>query len=299
MLVIRSTETGLVRSLQPRMERFSSIRWSPDTRSLAVVGQDFKGRQGIFQVDAQSGEVILVSEGSVSPPVWAVDGSALYYLRYSDQPTVRLISKDLKSGSETEIFSRDRQLSLWGISPDGRYIAIRSDNGNRSAKETTTSFLLVPVAGGEARELIRKPGLGGINFSPDGRYVGTKMTDPVTKSNAILLIPVEGGEPRELMRVPVEKNLMVFMWAPDSRSVFVRPDHASSEVWRVPVDGGEGKRAAFRADRIAGGFQVSPDGRHVAYLTTTADAPVRRGNEQRKTELWTLQGYLPAAVTKQ
>jgi Tol biopolymer transport system component len=55
-IVIRSVETGESRQLPSLVYGAGPPRWSPDGRSLAFNGRDFKGRNGIFVVDAATGQ---------------------------------------------------------------------------------------------------------------------------------------------------------------------------------------------------------------------------------------------------
>jgi len=66
--------------------------------------------------------------------------------------------------------------------------------------------------------------------------------------------------------------------------------YEQTEIWRFPVDGSEPRKLDVNADHIAGGFLVSPDGRHVAFVMTNGTAgPTKPG----KQELWMLENFLP------
>jgi hypothetical protein len=75
-------------------------------------------------------------------------------------------------------------------------------------------------------------------LSPDGRYIATASRDVNAKSRAALVIPTNGGALREPMSAPESDQLSILMWAPDSRSFFVRRVSAGRhELLRVPLDG--------------------------------------------------------------
>ena len=59
---IRSTETGQTRELTPLPGFFllQSMVWAPDGRSFTVAGRDVKGREGIFRVDALTGQTTVI-----------------------------------------------------------------------------------------------------------------------------------------------------------------------------------------------------------------------------------------------
>lgn len=84
--LIRSVETGQTRELRPKLQYFQMPRGAPDGRSVAVQASDLKGRQGIYRVDAQTGDaeaIVLNPLGVASPLAWAPDGKRLFYQRRS------------------------------------------------------------------------------------------------------------------------------------------------------------------------------------------------------------------------
>jgi tricorn protease len=244
VLAIFSLDTGqVVRESHPRMGFVSSAQLAPDGRSFAVQGIDLKGRSGIFQVEALSGEVtsIAVSEerGEGRPeglgnPAWSPDGKKLFYQKLSPDPqqsrSIAFIEKDLVSGKE--------------------------------------------------REIIRRTNLGNIWISPDGRWIATPSSDQATKSATVVLIPLDGGEPRELLRVKQPSQFRILGWAPDSGAVIVwkiltnestlTEANSSHEVWRIPIGAEQPRKLEIdmRTLKASGPVAFSPDGRHLAYLVT-------------------------------
>lgn len=104
-IVIRSTDTGQARRLRS-MWYARLPRWSPDGRSLIVVGRDMKGRNGIFQVDAQTGQPtpIVLGVNSSASPQWSVDGKRIYYVSRNAHV---LVERVLSSGTERQVPGRD------------------------------------------------------------------------------------------------------------------------------------------------------------------------------------------------
>ena len=72
-VAIRSVETGQVRTLQRGLLFTSSPRWSPDGRTLIAAARDRQGRNGIFRIDAQTGEFtnIVYGPGFPAQPQWS------------------------------------------------------------------------------------------------------------------------------------------------------------------------------------------------------------------------------------
>jgi hypothetical protein len=202
---------------------------------------------------------------------------------------------DLTSGTETVLLSRPR-FGFMSLSPDGRHIGIMASDDPVDRPESQMALLMVPVSGAEPRVLFRGTQLGAVTFSADGRHIATGMSDPSTKTKVIMLIPVQGGEPRELMREPESRQLIVALWAIDSRSVFleVGGNGQPVELWRVPVDGGPRTKVDADIERTNGAFRVSPDGRHLAYNVNVGERQPAGGPASR--ELWVLENFLPVSA---
>jgi Tol biopolymer transport system component len=261
VVVIRSIDTGQVRELRPKLSYFGPVQWSPDGRSFLTLGRDLRGRRGIYQIDAETGDtstVLLERAGERSfYPTWAPDGKSFYFRRdYRDSKDSGYIQYDMGTGRETELIRR-RVLSQVDMSPDGRYFA------SRSVDESTNSrtLLLIAVAGGEVRELVRYPS-------------GLPIQDLADERKGVWL--AQGP------------------WAPDSRSflAFKTTDVSgaglgtnTSEAWRVPVDGGAPQKVG---ERFPGHpWAVRRDGRIA--LTVKETAP------RRAPEIWVLENFLPGS----
>src|SRR5262249_11448090 len=155
-----------------------SLRWLPGGRYVLAIGADLKGRSGVFQIDAQTGDVSPVrldQSGqrlryfSLSP-----DGRSLYSTYFVPGGSV-IFQGCLCSGVEKELLRRP-SLVAEPVSPDGQYIALLcvDPSSNSGVK------LLLPTAGGEPRELMRVPSANGpisASWAPDSRSFFTlKLT---------------------------------------------------------------------------------------------------------------------------
>ena len=133
VIVILSHDTGQLHELQPQLKIFPSapdLRWSPDGLSLAIQATDAKGRQGIFRIDATTGEatpIVLSSFGavggeSVTGLVWAPDGKRLYYIRINPAVQIRLLSSaTFPPAMRVDVIRRSEFVPYWDLSPDGKY----------------------------------------------------------------------------------------------------------------------------------------------------------------------------------
>ncbi len=218
VISIRSLKTGEERDLPPKLSFiWGPIRWSPDGRSILVPGKDRKVRHGLFLVDAQTGEVKpILWEGNseISNPDWFPDGKRLLYTYKHDESgttTETILVHDLQTGRETELFRSAPGVKIDDIalSPDGQQVALTLlEKGTRSSV-----LKVLPVAGGEASELVRakEPEVivgDALSWFSDSRYIvfGRAQTTsqqpqgffPPGRKTQLLAISPRGGEPHAL-----------------------------------------------------------------------------------------------------
>lgn len=192
------------------------------------------GRDGIFQIDVQSGEATAVIPGDGLGALlggWSPDGKKVYFSR-SDA----VVERDLATGSERVVHREVGGLKLAQLSPDGEYVF----GVARFDPSTGSSLLLVPVAGGQTRELLRVT-------LPEGFLPGPFEWTP--DSRAVIAIKSLGSR-RELWLVPVTGG--------PHRKLDIDPD-----IWLAGSTGGR--------DR---GFNLSADGRSIAFQTGKTAAEV-------------------------
>jgi Tol biopolymer transport system component len=136
-----------------------------------------------------------VSQGS---PTLSRDGKKLYYRgRVSGSQEFAVFERDLSSGDERELIRRP----LLGpapmdLSPDGRFIA----TGAADPLTKSSAAILVPVAGGEPRELMRAelPQMFGVAaWAPDSRSVLVARFSPASGQGEAWLVSLD-GESRKL-----------------------------------------------------------------------------------------------------
>jgi WD40-like Beta Propeller Repeat len=152
------------------------------------------------------------------------------------------------------------------------------------------AFIERTLASGAEREVARGA-LGAISLSPDGRWIAAQKSDRSTRSQAIVLIPIAGGDTRELFRAAAPASLAVQLsglpWTPDSRGLIVRkrPAPNSMELWLVPIADAAARKLDVDVSRWATGnrglIALSPDGRHIAFLSG-----------QQISEVWVLENFL-------
>jgi Tol biopolymer transport system component len=230
-VVIRSMETGEEREYSPKLRGFSWPQWSPDGRSVTVSGADSQGRVGLFLVDLETGQLTPALLGK-SAGRWSADGNAIYYIEHRDvkaKRRARIMRRNLGTGRDEEIRVLPEETdatSLWP-SPDGRWFALMLNHA-----DDTWSFAVVPLSGGEIREL---PG------------------------------PWTDVKPWKLTWAPDSQQLMFIRPGREAGKIM------RSELWGVSVTGGEQRSLGFSVPQDVASLSVHPDGKQLA-LTLTEEA---------------------------
>lgn len=232
---IRSVATGEVRelSLWQSMSYVFGFSWASDSRFFILAATDAKGRNGIFRIDAQSGQTALVVQSEdngrgLGQAAESPDGRFLYYRRAVKAPGELLatsqifVKRDLASGNEREIIRRNNLGALM-LSPDGRFIA----TGSIDASGTQT-FLLIPTSGGEPRELMQGERPGSIQmWAPDSQSVF------IRKGSELWRAPLDGGQPSKLDVTMDPAMGPFFAVHPDGRQIAIQMNgpNKPAEIW--------------------------------------------------------------------
>lgn len=177
-IVIHNPQTGTLRELSPS-PGFTSLQgmaWARDGRSLVVSGSDFKGRNGIFGIDLESGQgkLLLARPPTDGPrfPTLSPDGSKLYFRGIAEQRTGFAIYEwEPATGALRELFRRP-DLGVGIVSPDGKHIAVSTVAFGPETKPT--SVFVLPSDGGEAKELARAEhpeSVINVGWAPDSRSI--------------------------------------------------------------------------------------------------------------------------------
>jgi Tol biopolymer transport system component len=216
---------------------------------------------------------------------WSPDGRFL--LTVWDLGSVRGIRRiDVQTGETSPIALGPRKSDpVW--SPDGARVYYRQ--ADQPATGGGGAFIARDVASGNEREIIRRPNLGDLVLSPDGRYIATGSNDAATNTRTILLIPTGGGEPRILKRVNLSRDMDVKMWAPDSRSVVVTT-LGPRELWRLPIEGEPRLLSNDPQENLPGRPAVHPDGKRIAVAQTST------ATQAQEPGVWVLENLLPRAT---
>jgi Tol biopolymer transport system component len=206
-----------VRQFRPQLNSFGPSTWSSDGQSFITSGSDPKGREGLFRVDANSGDATMLVrslEGETfDAPALSPDGGTLYY-RHATTSAIRIVARTLSSGVERELIQHSRRpgapnvAAALALSPDGRHIAMSMDpRGN------VRTLLAVSASSGEPRELLRASTgtLEPLMWAPDSQSLFVRHAGG--GGSEVVRLSVLGSEPEK-----VDWNL-----GHDSRSFRVHP----------------------------------------------------------------------------
>ncbi|HEX6202846.1 MAG TPA: S9 family peptidase [Thermoanaerobaculia bacterium] len=159
--------------------------------------------------------------------------------------------------------------------PDGRTIVFDGLRDVAPVESYLRSHVYaVDVAGGEVRQLTRRPGYWvGPTVSPDGRriaFVGYDASGDTYQMERLQVMAIDGGEQR-LLATGLDREPRNLQWSPDGRGVwFEAEDRGTLNVHRADLEGGvepvtEGTHVlslasvAGDAARTAAGVRSDPD----------------------------------------
>jgi Tol biopolymer transport system component len=264
--------------------------WSSDGRQLVFLSKRGPGAWGARAIcvrDTESGEVRELASrlNRVAWVRWSPDGRYLLAAASVDGgfPICRI---DVQTGAfERVVPNALGWPAVW--SPDGR--AIFFNKYNKTAK--ALSVVARDLGASQEKELfsVADPSYycAGLALSGDGRQLAFAVHEAESQSRVLKVLPAAGGEARDVLRgveMPLPGSVA---WTPDGLSLLFTttpgPRSSRTELWLVPVQGGEPRKLDLVADNTRD-LRVHPDGRHIAYTA---------GKD--RSEVWALSNFLPAA----
>jgi dipeptidyl aminopeptidase/acylaminoacyl peptidase len=187
------------------------------------------------------------------------------------------------------------------LSPDGTQVLFGVSRPDRESNTTRSNIYLLPLPGGEPRQLTRSEKRDGSpRWSPDG----TRLSFTANRSgkSQIWILDLAGGEPRQLTDFKAGLGGALWAdnghaWSPDgkwiacvSRGNVEKEDttptndmkvvertfykwsggfnpNQPTHIWITPVDGGESKQLTDDGDQDDHSLSWSPDSKEIAFVS--------------------------------
>ncbi len=189
-------------------------------------------------------------------PIWTRDGQSLLF----DEDG--RIMKIAVAGGEPQALSVGAATHCngsHGLSPDGRLLAISCNMPGL----TGSHVFIVPLEGGEPRQVTHTNGSYWHSWSPDGRMI--LFTHPEQGSLNIYSVAVDGTGEKALTSGSGTNDDPDF--SPDGRYIYFCSDRSgTTQIWRMNADGSSAKQITTD-DRVNWTPHVSPNGRQMVFIS--------------------------------
>ena len=210
---IYSLETGEDREVPCELKDLNNPRWSPDSRSIMVTSFSNPERKkgyvgGLYKIDIDNGRVSQLAEYAPESPdvgiwsyIWGEWGADAKNVFYVNQGCI--LKYQIESGQKQQLYCDPNIQRSLAISPDGKKLLFDIYN----AEEKTERLLIMPISGGEAKELltIKEQGfLRTFDWSFDGKSV--LFAKGEKDGTSLWKISSEGREPQMLWKTDKKMN---------------------------------------------------------------------------------------------
>jgi dipeptidyl aminopeptidase/acylaminoacyl peptidase len=209
--------------------RFDAPAWSPDGRSMALVGTDAKaGTASVLVLRDGKLATVATLKGVANTVRWSPDGRQLAFLatvnakkltgaveagarqvgeiglaQEEDEQRIALVPVDAPAGSEIRLVSPgDTFIYEYDWTPDGKGFVVTSAKGNGDNNWWIATLGHVDAASGKLRVLAApKMQMNMPHVSPDGRtvaFIGGLMSDFGSVGGDVFTVPIGGAEPTDI-----------------------------------------------------------------------------------------------------
>ncbi len=312
----------------------SSVRWTPDGTHLSFIARRGKDTtRSLYVVPVGGGEArrVLSHATDINAYAWSPDGLRVAFTARDDDsktrkdlekkgfnqnvyeesvPFVRVFVADLRSGTvdASGPSFTTRQLPLTGSASTIAW----SPSGNRLAVALAPTPLvdddlmmrrvhIVDADSGRVIANLNNPGkLGQVTWSPDGTRVamisGQDINDPA--AGRLLVASADGGPLKDVL--PGYMGHVSAIAFRDAKTIaFVGDEGVETVFGEIQVDGSGRKTILPAGGRTLAAFDVSKDGRAVAFVADTpahpAEAFLMKAGEAAPKRLTTSNPWLESA----
>jgi len=236
---------------------FNNVRIVAPAYKGLVPYRDYLGSAiEILDLETQNSRVIYQIPKSLQAPNWTQDGKSLIYNRDGS-----LYNFDLATNTPTAINTgaAKQNNNDHVISFDGKMLAISSGGPSKG--------YIVPIGGGEAKQITPVGPSYMHGWSPDGKYIvfcGSRNNE-----YDVYRIPSNGGPEERLTNTPGLDDGPEY--SPDGKYIYFNSVRSGlMQVWRMNTDGSN--QTQLTNDDFNNWFpHVSPDGKWIVYITFLKD----------------------------
>ncbi len=233
----------------------SSPMWSPDGGTIYFSSDRTLGgvkKSRLWAMPVAGGEARPVLEGSVKDSRFSPDGGRLLYLSRIEEPT--------------ETPEEQVEGVMW-------ITKLRYKMDGQGYYPYTRSHVFVADLETGAREQLTSGPFDASSpsWAPDGKviaYVANPEEGDYSRVRDIYILPL-GGEPRKVTKG--DSIIHSVAWSPDGEQLLytgrkpediVHPPYMNTDIWVMPVGGGEGVNLTENFDRTVGAYGSSIDWVH-------------------------------------
>ncbi len=293
---------GEVKRITNDLNNYSGANFDVDTGGT-IVARQVATEANVWMSDVTGGSLTRLTGGRGHHRVlgWSADGRVVYL---ADAPVRSMWAVSPDGGAARKLPIDVTEISDISLAPGQNWIAYHTEpvpniwrvnlDGSGRRQLTNTGYDRTPrvthdgatvlydhwgggspnlwkvaSGGGSAVRVLERGGLG--RPSPDGeRFWALVLTDPPPEQGEIATVGIfrlDGTLERSISRRGIQQTILnqQAQWSPDSRAiVHVRSPLAVSNLWALPLDGGEPVQLTnFQSETIFS-YAFSPDGKRLA-----------------------------------
>ena len=203
--------------------------------------------------------------GEEGSPTFSPDGTQIAFSWKGENTDNDIFVKLIGAGSKQLLVSNPAENVLPAWSPDGRYIAFARVSVDECG------LYIIPARGGTERKLASVNfcldwWIRNLSWSPDSKFIAFSDKDSSTDFSRIYLLSVDSRQIQELTDGPDLKLSDTFCAiSPDGKKLaFVRGNETSTDIYVIPMTGGEADRLTSDDTEI-GGLCWTKDGREIVF----------------------------------